>query len=104
MKLLFFFLTILSVIIITSAWCPPWQGGGTINVCKLTKKRNCIGVGSTNTCINLVGGPFVSGFTTGNYRCTIYSRSGCAGTSVTVDSSGWSNFPIRPNSIKCPCI
>lgn len=102
---LFFIVGISYLISITSAFCPPWQGGGTINVCKQRGKSNCLGVGSTNTCINLIGGPFVSGFTTGGgYSCTIYSGLACSGTSVSVNRSGWSSFPITPKSFRCPCV
>ncbi|KAG5681284.1 hypothetical protein PVAND_010735 [Polypedilum vanderplanki] len=78
--------------------------GGVLNVCKREGKADCIGVTSSSTCINLVGGPFVSGFTTGNYQCTIYSSTGCSGTTISVDRSGWSRFPITPKSLKCPCV
>ena len=105
MKPFLFITLILTIVVIGSeSFCPLLQGGGTINVCKNSGKTKCIGVGSSNTCINLVGGPFVSGFSSGGYRCTIYSRAGCSGTTNTVDRGGWSRFPFIPQSVKCPCI
>lgn len=87
----------------SEAACAPWNSAGTINVCKTSGKKNCIGVSSGDTCKNLVGGPFVSGFTSGNYRCVVYSTTGCGGTYHSVDKDGWKNFCITPKSIKCPC-
>ena len=105
MKRSFIFLIVALSCVFTSAWCPPWQGGGTINVCKKTGKTDCLGVGSTNTCINLTGGPFLSGFTTeGHYLCTIYEGLACSGRFVSVDRNGYSNFPFTPKSFRCPCI
>lgn len=91
---------------IGSEACLPWQGCGVINVCKSPgKTTNCIGVSSGSTCMNLIGGPFVSGFTSGDYRCTVYSAKGCGGSSHTVDKAGWSRFvQFTPKSIKCPCV
>lgn len=89
---------------IVNAACLPWHSGGVINVCKKTSKKECIGVTSGNTCKNLIGGPFPSGFSSGSYSCYIYSKAGCKGTSVTVDHDGWKSFPITPKSIKCPCV
>ncbi len=83
--------------------CFPWQGAGTINLCKNPGKTNCLGVSSGNTCINLIGGPFVSGYSSGGYSCTIYAGRGCADTAISVDREGWSRFPITPLSIRCPC-
>lgn len=94
----------ISAFIGAEALCPPWQGGGTLNVCKNQGKTNCIGVSSSNTCINLTGGPFISGFSSGGYQCTIYSGLACSGTGITVNRSGWAKFPITPKSLRCPCI
>lgn len=88
----------------SDAWCLPGKGGGTLSVCKSSGKVNCIGVGSTDTCVNLVGGPFVSGYSSGSYSCTIFSNTGCSGTSISVDKTGWTRFPITPKSMKCPCV
>lgn len=87
-----------------NAVCAPWNDGGTLQVCKSTGKRNCIGASSDDTCINLIGGPFVSGYAGGGYTCRIYSRSGCAGSDVSVDRDGWSRFPFTARSFKCPCV
>jgi hypothetical protein len=54
--------------------------GGTLNVCKQKGRINCLSVVSQNTCINLIGGPFVSGFTGGNYQCTVFRNRGCGGS------------------------
>ncbi|KAG5668944.1 hypothetical protein PVAND_016850 [Polypedilum vanderplanki] len=89
---------------VSLAICVWPYSGGVLNVCKRQGKADCIGVTSTSTCINLVGGPFVSGFVSGNYKCTIYSSTGCSGTSTSVDRSGWSRFPFTPKSLKCPCV
>lgn len=104
-SLLFLIVAIFCIFTTTSGLCLwPW-GGGTINVCKNAGKTNCLGVGSTNTCINLVGGPFISGFVTGTgYSCKIYSSTGCSGTSTSVDHAGWSRFPFTAKSFRCPCI
>lgn len=103
-KVVIFLMTISCVILMANGWCSPLKKGGTLNVCKQTGKVNCLGVTSPDACINLVGGPFLSGFTSGNYKCTIYSEAGCGGTSFTCDNAGWSSFKITPKSIKCPCI
>jgi hypothetical protein len=103
MKFIVSIFAIFCIIVAVQSACPPWKSGGTINVCKNRGKSNCIGVSSTNTCINLVGGPFVSGFSS-SAACTIYSGLGCSGTSISVDRSGWANFPITPKSVRCPCV
>lgn len=77
--------------------------GGYISVCKNTGKTNCLEVSSVNTCINLIGGPFISGFATGvGYSCTIYKSTGCSGTSTSVDHAGWKTFPFTAKSYRCP--
>ncbi|KAG5681282.1 hypothetical protein PVAND_010733 [Polypedilum vanderplanki] len=82
----------------------PWKGNGVLNVCKQIDKIGCVGVSSDNKCENLVEGPYLSGFTSGNYTCTIFDSTNCVGTSVSVDKDGWNRFPIEPKSLKCPCI
>jgi hypothetical protein len=86
------------------AFCFPWKSAGTINVCKAEGKQNCLGLSSGDTCINLTGGPFVSGFSGQSEACTIYSEVDCKGDSNPVDQAGWSRFPYTAKSIKCPCI
>lgn len=81
----------------------PWNTGGIINICKKEYRVNCVLKSSTNTCLNLSGGPYYSGFSSGP-KCTIYSASGCAGTRITVDSTGYDIFPFQPKSFKCPCM
>ncbi|KAJ1912106.1 hypothetical protein H4219_005728, partial [Mycoemilia scoparia] len=58
-------------------WCPPWESSGTINVCKKGGKQGCLGVSSGDTCVNLIGGPFVSGFAGQDEACTIYKDVDC---------------------------
>ncbi|CRL06153.1 CLUMA_CG019106, isoform A [Clunio marinus] len=77
---------------------------GIINVCRQTGRRNCVGVSSGNTCVNLNGGPFVSGFTSGNFQCTIHSDRGCRGRSERVTRIGSNRFSITPRSFRCPCV
>jgi hypothetical protein len=102
--ILFTTLMIACFIVGSESWCWPGKGGGGINVCKNQGKSNCLPVSSTDTCINLIGGPFVSGYSQGHYSCTIHSSSGCSGTSVSVDKAGWSKFPFKPQSVRCPCV
>lgn len=87
-----------------NAFCMPWNSGGVINVCKETFKKTCIGVSSGKTCKNLIGGPFLSGFTSGPYSCTIYNQTSCTGKKKSVDSDGYTEFPFKPKSIECPCV
>ncbi|KAA8892592.1 hypothetical protein FN846DRAFT_896715 [Sphaerosporella brunnea] len=87
-----------------NAWCAPWNDGGVLQVCKNKGKTNCLGASSDDTCVNLIGGPFVSGFAGGPYSCTIYSENGCQGTAVSVDNAGWSSFPFTAYSFRCPCV
>lgn len=104
MKTLLVIVLFICATIGSEALCVPWKSGGVINVCKVVGKKTCIGVTSGNTCKNLVGGPFVSGYATGNYQCVVYSGTGCSGTYHSVDKEGWSKFCITPKSIKCPCV
>lgn len=87
-----------------NAACVPWKDGGTLQVCKSAGKRNCLGASSDSTCINLIGGPFISGFSGGGYTCRIYSGSGCSGRYASVDRDGWSRFPFTARSFRCPCV
>jgi hypothetical protein len=88
-----------------SAWCAPWNDGGTLQLCHQPGKNDCVGASSDNTCINIVGGPHVSGYASGDYVCTIYSGLGCGGDSQsTVDKAGWRRFNIEPKSFRCPCV
>ncbi|CRL06154.1 CLUMA_CG019305, isoform A [Clunio marinus] len=84
--------------------CPPGRTPGIINVCRHPRARDCIGVGSGNTCENLGVGSFDSGFTSGLYQCTIYSGLGCRGDSEKVDKVGPNKFRLNPRSILCPCV
>ncbi|KAI5849252.1 hypothetical protein BZA05DRAFT_325507, partial [Tricharina praecox] len=72
-----------------------------LQLCKQQGKRNCLGVSSDDTCINLIGGPFVSGWAGGHYQCTIYAGSGCTGTRAMVDREGWSKFDFNAWSMRC---
>lgn len=104
---LFFGLAIIllgSSILGSQAWCLPWQGGGTINVCKSVDKELCIGVASSNTCINLIGGPFVSGFSSESTGCHIFREKTCEGDVQHVDKTGFDKFPWQPLSLRCPCL
>ncbi|KAJ1921189.1 hypothetical protein H4219_000788 [Mycoemilia scoparia] len=85
-------------------WCYPWQSSGTINVCKQEGKQDCRGVSSGDTCVNLNGGPFVSGFAGQSEACKIFSDVDCKGTSNPVDQSGWNKFAFAARSIECPCV
>jgi hypothetical protein len=76
--------------------------GGTLNVCKQKGRINCLSVVSQNTCINLIGGPFVSGFTGGNYQCTVFKNRGCGGSTNFVNSFG-GDFTFTAASLRCPC-
>jgi len=86
------------------AVCWPWQSAGVIDVCKVAGKITCFGVSSGNTCVNLIGGPFISGFAGQDEACTIYSEVDCKGSSTPVDRLGWSLFPYTAKSVKCPCV
>ncbi|ORX85215.1 hypothetical protein K493DRAFT_85712 [Basidiobolus meristosporus CBS 931.73] len=96
-----------AMLIITAqcnAWCPPWKSGSSMYVCKSTGKAKCINVSSGNACINLTGGPFISGYSAGSHKCTIYSEVKCGGNSYIVDKAGYSRFPKAARSLKCPCV
>lgn len=60
-------------------------------------------VSSNNVCNNLVSKttPFISGQSGGNYYCTVYSQSGCSGSSLTVN--GRVKFPWNARSMRCSC-
>lgn len=103
-RLITVFLVMMGLIYGSDAWCSPGRSGGTMMVCKNEGKSNCIAVNSPDSCINLTGGPFKSGYTNGNYRCTLYSVGGCAGTQWTADKAGYSRFSTLPNSVRCPCV
>lgn len=77
--------------------------GGTLNVCKQPGRRNCLAVESRNTCINLVGGPFISGVTAGRYQCTVFKNRGCGGLTNSVNNYG-GDFTFVAASLRCPCI
>lgn len=77
--------------------------GGTLNVCKREGKVDCLSVVSSNVCINLIGGPFVSGFSGGNYQCTVFKNKGCGGSTNFVNSFGTNKFTFVPQSLRCPC-
>ncbi|KAG5681285.1 hypothetical protein PVAND_010736 [Polypedilum vanderplanki] len=85
------------------ALCFHWKPCATIYVCRNFEKTNCFAVTCGKTCRNLVGGPYVSGFTSGS-SCVVYNGFGCSGTLVSVDRFGWSKFPIIPQSVRCLCI
>lgn len=105
-----FKVVILILCIATAAYgwtCSPYDGTtgvGYINVCKQYGKQDCLTVSSTRrTCINLIGGPFVSGYSGSTaYECKIYSSTGCSGTVNYVDRAGWSWFPFTAKSYSCP--
>jgi len=82
----------------------PFKSAGVINVCKVAGKKTCFGVASGNTCVNLIGGPFISGFAGQDEACYIYSEVDCKGSSTHVDRLGWSRFPYTAKSVKCPCV
>jgi hypothetical protein len=88
---------------VEKAWCMPGNTGGILNICKKKGRGECKGVSSTNTCINIIGGPYVSGFTSGSYTCTIYKEAGCSSDSSRIHS-GSNNFPWPAKSYRCPCI
>lgn len=74
-----------------------------LNVCKRTGHKGalnyCIGV--SGGCTNLIGGPFVSGFTTGaSYTCKVYSNTGCGGSMKTIGHSG-ANYGFQGKSYRC---
>lgn len=103
-RIILFAISVLIVLVESEAYCSPWQEDGTINVCKFEGKKKCLQTSSSNSCINLFGGPFVSGYSSGSYNCTIYERVGCKGNSQSVDQSGHSKFLFNAAAYKCPCI
>lgn len=86
------------------AWCSPWKTGSSMYVCKQWGKHDCINVNSGDACINLVGGPFVSGYSAGSHECTIYTEVACGGDDYNVDSEGYSGFRQQARSLRCPCV
>lgn len=104
MKYLLLTLILCFIVIESESICWPWQGTGVINVCKNIDQTNCIGVSSGNTCINLIGGAFVSGFASGQYTCSIFKKAGCAGSQFLVHNKMNDPFPWDAESIRCPCL
>lgn len=89
---------------LASGLCWPWQSPGVI----ILYKHEHLGgearaVGSVNTCINLEGGPYISGKAAGGYTCHVYSRLACNGDSNAVDHGGLNKFAFHAESIRCPC-
>jgi len=99
------FVSLALTIVEIEGWCAPWKSGSSMYVCYgLRKTGRCINVSSGDACINLVGGPFVSGYSAGSDGCTVYSEVGCGGDSTWVDQSGYGKFPNRVRSLRCPCV
>ncbi|ORX80702.1 hypothetical protein K493DRAFT_308258 [Basidiobolus meristosporus CBS 931.73] len=73
--IILFSIAMLTVATQCSAWCPPWKSGSSMYVCKAAGKAKCINVSSGDACINLTGGPFISGYSAGSHKCTIYSAA-----------------------------
>lgn len=79
--------------------------GGVLNVCKgANKSGQCIPVESRSTCINLIGGPFVSGFTNGMYFCRVWTGKGCRGDAISVGRVGGNFDRGTAWSLWCPCV
>jgi hypothetical protein len=74
-----------------------------LELCKQPGFVNCVPLSSAFVCDNVIaeGGEFVSGRVTSFGSCDIFSQPSCAGTSNTVDTDGWSNFPFPVKSIRC---
>lgn len=94
----------------TSAWCTVGKRRAKVFLCERQGKKSCIQIHEANDCVNLTGhgrnGNYVSGYTGGNYSCTVWERFDCRGKNFHVieGHKGSSMFPLRPWSVKCPCV
>ncbi|CRL06160.1 CLUMA_CG019131, isoform A [Clunio marinus] len=98
-----FVLALLSSQVDAQRTCMPGRPSGVMNVCRQRGSTNCSRVESRNTCINLVGGPFVSGFAGQVPRCTIFANEGCRGSEERITSIR-ANFSFPARSVRCPCV
>lgn len=105
LKFFVFALILLCGITTSMAQCNPFRASAVLNVCRNAGRSDCTGVSSRNICNNLVGPrPFISGNTSGNYRCSIFAGVNCSGREEFVNRAGFTRFPFEARSMRCPCI
>jgi hypothetical protein len=79
-------------------------GGGII---KDWSKAMCVPSSvSEQECMKVpaAGGPFISGFSGGDYTCNVYARDDCRGAYTSVEMNGRFKFPgAAVKSFRCPC-
>jgi len=86
-----------------NATCPRSESPGMLQICKDNGKKNCHRVSSGNACRNLDDG-YSSGYSWGDYSCTVYQSRNCHGEYISVDHDGWDHFKYKVYSYKCPCV
>lgn len=99
-------LTLFAVVFAVNAWCWPWEDPGKIFLCATLNKTKCDWrTGTSMNCNNYdTGYPAISGYTDGNYHCIIFKGEDCEGDLEFINKTGFSPFPFRPRSYKCPCV
>ncbi|KAJ1673276.1 hypothetical protein EV182_005553, partial [Spiromyces aspiralis] len=96
--------TAVAATIVAAASCADaiciFGSASAVNMCKNANKSNCIPVTSGDTCVNLIGGPFKSAYTLGDYSCTVFKGAGCNFDTVNVNKVG-AAFPWDAASVRC---